>query len=253
VNVKSIIGALRPGAVLLGLLLASQSHADSVTGREDWSFLAEVYLWGPDIDIENAEGEHQEVEFSDLADITRGGFMGGGYAQRGKWRFGIDAIYLDADERVGAKVEPGVELKKINLEVWYASPTVAYEVARFEGSEFYAYVGARYLWAEPTVKVKTSDPLPSGGFETRDNDGVWDGFVGLHGTTRLSERWYLAYQADIGAGDSDAVYQALAGINYRFTHVDITGGYRWMRWDLDTSLFNELEFNGFYLGGKIFF
>lgn len=244
---------MRLYAFTLGLLLAGQCLAQGVTGREDWDYLAEIYLWGPDIDIENVDGSHQEVKFSDLVDITRGGFMGGMYAQREKWRFGVDAIYLEADERIKAPVEEGVELSELTLEVWYISPTVAYRLGRYDRSEFYVYGGARYLWAEPTGKFKTGDPLPSGKFQASESDGVWDGFLGIHGTTRLSEKWYLAYQADIGTGDSDAVYQFVGGLNYRFKHFDATAGYRYLRWDLDSSLFNEIEFNGFYAGAKIFF
>ena len=243
----------RTAALILCLLVVSQGHTQSVTGREDWEFLAELYLWGPEIDIENAEGTHQEVEFSDLAEVTRGGFMGGFYVQRDKWRFGIDAIYLEADERIRAPVGEGVELNELELEVWYVSPMVAYQIARFDRSEFYVYGGARYLWAEPTGKFRTGDPLPPGRFQASESDGVWDGFVGVHGITRLNEKWYLAYQADVGGGDSDATYQLLGGINYRFNYFDASVGYRYMRWDLDSTLFNEIEFNGFYAGAKIFF
>ena len=244
---------LLPVALLLGLLLAGQSYAQSVTGREDWDYSVEAYLWGPDIDIETADGSNQEVKFSDLVDVTRGGFMGGFYAQQEKWRFGVDAIYLDADERIKAPVEEGVELNRLDLEVWYVSPTVAYQVARYDRSQFYVFGGVRYLWAEPTATLRTDDPLPPGKSDVSESDGVWDGIVGIHGITRLGERWYLDYLADIGAGDSDAVYQLLVGLNHRFKRFDATAGYRYIRWDLDSSLFNEIKFNGFYAGAKIYF
>ena len=69
----------------------------------------------------------------------------------------------------------------------------------------------------------------------------------------MGDRWYVAYQADIGTGQSDAVYQVVGDLNYRFNGFDAAFGYRYMRWDPDSSLFNEPEFNGFFAGARIRF
>ena len=246
-------GLVRHIVVLLGIFLTGHVSAAEATTDREWNYLAEVYLWGPDIDIEAVDGTHQEVKFSDLVDITKGGFMGGLYGQRGKWRFGVDGIYLKADDRINASLVEGLRLSEAELQVWYAAPMIAYQLASYDQSEFYVYGGARFLWAEYTFVFKTDPPLPPEKLQSSESDDIWDGFVGLHGMTRLSDRWYLSYQGDIGAGDSDAVYQLAAGLNYRFTRVDLALGYRYLGWDMDSSLFNELEFNGFYAGAKIYF
>lgn len=244
---------LRLCGLMLGASLASQGIAQESTIDRDWNYLAEIYLWGPDIDLETVDGTHQEIKFSDLVDVTKGGFMGGFYFQRDKWQFGVDGIYLEADDRINATLVEGIELSEAELQVWYAAPTIAYQLAEFGRSEFHVYGGARFLWAQYTAKINLSEPLPPGKRESSESDDIWDGFVGLHGTTSLSDKWYIAYQADIGAGDSDATYQVVAGLNYRFKNVDAAFGYRYLGWDMDSSLFNELEFNGFYAGAKIFF
>ena len=234
-------------ALVSGPLFAANSE------NEDWEYVAELYLWGPNVDIENPDGSNTEVEFSDLAEIARGGFMGAGFVRKGRWRFGIDAIYLEVDDRIRMPVEAGVELNEVKLQVGYVSPMAAYEFARTERSAFAVYGGARYLWGEPTLKFRTVDPAPPGRFQASESESGWDGFVGLHGTTQINDKWYLGYQADIGTGNSDVTYQALGGINYRFRSLDATAGYRWMRWDIGSDTFEELEFNGPYLGVKIFF
>ncbi len=249
---KVLCKLTKPVAAATFVLMSGPLLAANSTDQ-DWEYVAEIYFWGPNVDTESPDGTNTEVEFSDLAEIARGGFMGAGFMRKGKWRFGIDAIYLEVDDRIRAPVEPGVELNEVKLQVGYVSPMVAYEFARTERSAFAVYGGARYLWGEPTLKFKTDDPAPPGRFEASESESGWDGFVGLHGTTHLNENWYLGYQADIGTGDSDVTYQALGGINYRFRRFDATAGYRWMRWDINSDTFETLEFNGPYLGVKIFF
>ena len=77
---------LRLCGLMLGASLASQGIAQDSTLDRDWNYLAEIYLWGPDIDLETADGTHQEIKFSDLVDVTKGGFKGGFYVQRDKWQ-----------------------------------------------------------------------------------------------------------------------------------------------------------------------
>lgn len=250
---KTVLDAVVRPLIAVLLVLVSAPLLAANSENADWDFVAEIYLWGPNVDIENPDGSNTEVEFSDLAEIARGGFMGAGFWRKGKWRIGLDAIYLEVDDRIRVPVEEGVELNEVELQVGYVSPMVAYEFATTERSAFAVYGGVRYLWGEPTLKFRTVGPNPPGRFQASESESGWDGFVGLHGTTHLNDKWYLGYQADIGTGDSDVTYQALGGINYRFRHFDATAGYRWMRWDIDSDTFEELEFNGPYLGLKIFF
>jgi len=59
---------------------------------------------------------------------------------------------------------------------------------------------------------------------------------------------------DIGTGDSDLTWQALAGINYRFTRVHLTLGYAYMDWDFDKdSLLKDFTLSGPYAGIKFRF
>ena len=77
----------------------------------------------------------------------------------------------------------------------------------------------------------------------------WDAVVGLRGETDLSDRWYLTYYGDVGAGDSDLTWQAAAAVNYRLEKVALSLGYRYIEWDFDDfGPFNDLDLSGAFAG-----
>lgn len=241
------------GALLLGSLVFPPALAASGGTDEEWQFIAEAYLWAPNVDIETADGENQEVSFSELADMMVGGAMGGLYAERSRWLLGVDAMFFDLDDKDSTPLGPGVELSKVGLKAFYANPVVGYQIVDSARSRLHVYTGIRYLWAEYALSIRESDPNPPGQFQDSQSDDRFDAIVGLHGTTDLNDRWYVAYQADIGTGQSDTVGQLVLDVNYRFKRFDAALGYRYLRWDPDSDLFSELEFNGFFAGAKIYF
>lgn len=84
-----------------------------------------------------------------------------------------------------------------------------------------------------------------------DSGSNWDFIVGARGKTDLNDKWYIHYYADIGTGDSDMTWQAVGGINYRFSKVDLTLGYAHMDWDFDEkSPTRDITLSGPYLGFK---
>ena len=97
----------------------------------------------------------------------------------------------------------------------------------------------------------TLDPL--GSVKESESASNWDGVVGIRGKTELSDRWYLTYYADVGAGESDLTWQAIAGINYRFEALDVVLGYQHLKWEFDDQLLEDLEMYGPALGVKFFF
>ena len=89
--------------------------------------------------------------------------------------------------------------------------------------------------------------------EYSDSEHVLDGIVGLRGMTALSDKWYVNYHADIGTGDSDLTWQALVGLNYRFSNVDAAFGYRYLKWELNDDTFDDLDISGPYAGVRFGF
>ena len=113
--------------------------------------------------------------------------------------------------------------------------------------------GLRYLTIESEVKL-TSDleRLPELNI-TKDAD-VWDGIIGLRGRTKLNENWFIPYYADIGAGDSDLTWQAMAGIGYQAGWGDMSLVYRHLEWDQDEDkLLQNVSFSGPALAVKFCF
>ena len=59
---------------------------------------------------------------------------------------------------------------------------------------------------------------------------------------------------DIGTGDTDLTWQALAGIGYRFDRFDMVAGYRYLKWEFDdNSALDNLDISGPMVGGKFRF
>ncbi len=242
------------GAPLAGLCfsahVAGQGEAPS---SNDWNYGAEVYLWGASVGLDTSGGDEIDVEFTDLIEDLKLGGMGALVAERGKWRFAADFIYLDVDDNVDEVVPPGIKLDEAELAAWLVTPMVGYEFARTDQSRFRVYGGARYLWTETTITAKTVPPLPAFRVKEKEKATLLDGVIGLHGFTDFNERWYASYMADIGTGDSDITYHALAAINYRFSSVDASFGYRYIRWELDDEFIDELDFSGLFAGVKFHF
>ena len=239
---------------LLGLCLSGQLVAQNeASDSGDWNYGAEVYLWGASVGLDTASGDRVDVGFTDLVKDIQMGAMGTLVAEKGKWRFGADFIYLDADDNANKVVPPGIKLDDAELAAWLVSPVVGYEFASTDASKFRVYGGARYLWTETTLTLVTVAPLPPEKLKEKEKATLLDGVLGLHGYTEFNERWYASYLADVGTGDSDVTYHALAAINYRFDKFDGSLGYRYIRWELDNELIDELDFSGFFAGAKFYF
>ena len=54
-----------------------------------------------------------------------------------------------------------------------------------------------------------------------------------------------------GAADSDLTWQALAGVNYRFSKADAVFGYRYLAYDFDEgNVFDKLNLSSPFAGVK---
>ena len=61
----------------------------------------------------------------------------------------------------------------------------------------------------------------------------------------LGSDWYMPYHADVGTGDSELTWQAMAGVGYRAGWGDLLLFYRHLAWDEgDDKLLQGLEFTG---------
>jgi len=245
-------------AIATILLLALPSFAvradEEQLGQDDWTFFADAYLWGANIDIESETGSNTEIRFTDIVDDMQFGGMGVLGASHNKWFLWIDAIYLDIDDNVEEEIQPGVELDKLGVEAWVVQPKIGYEVLRTERNTVYALAGLRYLWVEVYGKLDLGPPNPVGSQDGDVSDSSWDAVAGVRGEYVLSDNWYINYQLDGGAGDSDFTWQGIGAVAYRFKSFDAMFGYRYLDWNFDDKAsLEDLNFHGPSAGVRFVF
>ena len=239
------------GASLLGTSLSAIAADSESGGTDDWRFAAEAYLWAPWIDVTTETGSDVEITLEDILNNLDMLFMGALSAGKGKWSVVMDVIYFDIESNKNRGVLPGLELKNINLSAWVVTPQVRYSVFQTSNYRFGLLAGARYLEIEADHKLDTVAPLPPGSRKGTDSGSNWDGIVGLAGQMDLSNQWYVSGYLDLGTGDSDYTWQALASVGYRFKKVDLVAGYRYLDYDLGSNeALSDLTIHGPIVGVK---
>jgi hypothetical protein len=70
----------------------------------------------------------------------------------------------------------------------------------------------------------------------------------------LGKNWYVPYYLDVGTGESNLTWQALGGIGYRFSKVNVLAQYRYLEWDFDDdALIDDLNIQGPFVGFEFLF
>jgi hypothetical protein len=248
---------LLAGIVCLSLLGVSQYAAaaeKAPAGADEWRFGAEVYFWAPWIDIKTETGGDVEISLDDIINNLDMAFMADLMATRGKWSFGTDLIYFELESGKNTNLPLDLVLDNVDLEAWILTPQIRYAISETDRHKIDLVAGARYLWIEQQLKLKTQPPLPPATSKAHDSGSVWDGIVGVAGQTALSDKWYLRGYADIGTGDSDFTWQALAAFGYRFKHFDAAVGYRYLDYDLGSNdAIKDLSVHGPIVGARFMF
>ena len=232
--------------VLLALCCASSAVAQD---ENTWQFEATLYGWYTDIGgtVKHPGGVIPggpfDVDASDILDNLDMVFMGSFEARHNKWSIITDLIYLDvgADKNTTVKTSSGIPLNAnvdLDLSAWILSGAVGYDVVQTERVTLAVVGGVRYA----TMDVDVTLGMLGRQAESSESEGLLDGIVGVRGFIKLNENWYLPYYADIGTGDSDLTWQALAGIGYRFSWGDIKLVYRYLNYDMDDGKHLE-DFN----------
>lgn len=246
---KTLRSAYLPAIVLA----VSGTTVSAQDGSSDsWKWRAEVYGWGASLGGRATTGSDIDIGIDKIIDDLKFGFMGAVDARKGNWRLFADLIYLDIGENDKAGVNVGgisVPVSaSIDLKGVISTAGVGYRVYERPGRWLDVTGGIRYLWLDSHIKVNVGAlSLPE-----KDSGSNWDAVVGLQGTTNLTDKWYLDFIADVGAGDSDLTWQAIGAVGYRMEKVNLVLGYRYMDWDFDNyGPFDDLNLSGPFAGVKI--
>jgi hypothetical protein len=232
--------------------------------QDEDRFALTPYLWLPNIEGElrfdpppGAEGSPQfEIGPVDWLENLEFGISLAGEARFGRYSALADVIYVDFGRQDGAARSvsgPGgaVEIPvdagtQIDLSGWAWSLAGGATLVDGERGSLQALAGVRYLGAESSVDWRLDGPLdllPQAGSASRDIE-AWDGLVGVRGEGRAGA-WIFPYYLDVGAGESELTWQAIAGVGYRFGWGDLRFNYRHLHYEQDEDeAIEKLDLSG---------
>ena len=239
---KQVFVFLTIAALILAVFAPQVAAEEKTNNKKEWEFNVGIYLWGASIGGKSASGDDVDIDFSDLIDNLKMGFMGVGEVRKGKWLFMTDAVYLDVEKNRSGGI------REVDLYGWVVTPAVGYNVIEAEKGSLDLLAGARYLWLKSELDFIEGRKFSGSG-------DVWDGIVGLKGRINLAKNWYLPLYLDIGTGDTDLTWQAFGGIAYKFSRLDVILAYRYLSWDFDDKkkVFDDLNFHGPFAGVQFSF
>lgn len=257
--------------VLFSTLAPAGVMAQSGSGSWDWRFT--IYGWLPTLEADTqlpsgAGGPTIEIDADTLLDNLDMTFMAALQGRKGNWGFFTDVIYLDEgasgtlqrEVTVGGTPIPADVTLDLRMDlkswVWTLAPT--YTISQSDRHVTDTFLGFRMLDVDTEFDWTFNGDigplqLPGRDGFTTASDTNWDAVLGVKGHTRLgsSRKWVLPYHFDIGAGDSDFTWQAMAGLGYQFNWGTAVVVYRYLDYDLDSGgTLTELTFGGPMIGAS---
>jgi hypothetical protein len=263
----------------IALLTANSAQA----GEQDsgWSYRLTPYLWLPTIDgslkyaLPPGSGGSPEISVgpTDWLDLINAGLLVSGTASKGRFSIYSDLVYLSLTSKNDGRVlsvddtvsVPGTRIPipvsadlnlntRTDLDGLAWSIAAGYEVASTETSSMSAFIGARYFGVDATsswdLTAEITVPgsgvvLPAQGQIGNDVD-LWDALIGVRGHFKMGEGgWSGLYHLDLGAGDSDLTWNAMAGVAYTYGWGDLVLAYRHLEYDqASDKLLQDFSFSG---------
>jgi opacity protein-like surface antigen len=247
------------GAICIVALFSQQVFAQSESEDDGWNHSLAIYLWGASMGGTTASGTGVEIDFKDILKNLELGFMGSYQARKGKWSFMSDVIYLDVSGDNELDPMPGngdifdvTTTGNLDLKSWVIHMAGGYNLYDDgEGTTTDVVFGARYLDLSTDMRIDFDLSLPeqNPSISFSASDTVLDAIVGLRGVVSLGDRWFMPWGGNVGAGGSDLSWQAMAGVGYRASSwADIALTYRYLKFELDSDVVDELSINGPLLG-----
>jgi hypothetical protein len=244
------------------LLFAPPAAAANSSAADEWEFDGNLYVWMPQLDIVLQNGGEIDISFNEIIKNLEGLLMGGLGAKKDKWSFKADVIYfkIEGDEDFMKSIPFGLRDRHdldvgldadVTIEAWIVTPSVGYNLIDTEKGSLDVFGGARYLWIDVPLKLKTEVGPLTRSDSVSTNGEVWDGIVGVRGQVNLAPKWYAQYYLDGGAGESKSTWQGYVGGAYRFKKVDAFAGYRYLNYKFkDSADLHELTVKGPQIGVK---
>jgi hypothetical protein len=255
-----------PAAILLAAVTLMPGIANAQVSNQ-WQYGGQIYAFLPKIDgtanfppVDGGVGV--SLNSSDVLDALKFAFFGSLEAKKGHWGAFTDVMYANLgdnksgirDFTIGGNQIPGTASASVNLDVKTWAWTIAgqYVAIAQPGLTLDVFAGTRMLDLATDINWGIDgavDGIPVGGRTgARSNgDTNWDFIIGTKGRVRFGadNRWFVPYYLDVGAGQSDLTWQAMAGLGYSWQSVDFFVAYRYLDYDLGESKpFEDLSLAG---------
>lgn len=214
-------------SLITGFLLTTtaNTNAQAADDFNTWqNTLAPLYLWGVSIDGDLA-GQGLQMDFSEALKDLDAVFTFHYEGAKGNW--GVIADYSVVSLKPEGTIPGGPTL------------TADFKNTMFELAALYRFGptnpwqllgGVRYYDIDVSINVPV--PVPD------VKESVTDFFVGGRYINEFGKKWTFIGRADIGAGDSDLVWNMALAFDYRFNKT-VSGfiGYRVLDYDVDEPTF----------------
>jgi hypothetical protein len=225
-----------------------------------WQFEFTPYLFASSLSGRTgASGVQADVDmsFGDIVDHLDAGFMATFEARKGKWGFGVDAVYFKLEDQRSRSWQGPLGIGTATGEL-QATMTEQITQLFVTHRSFYrvgtldVVAGARYTQLDTDLDLVTTTGglLPGGARALSAGKSWWDVVIGARGKLRFAERWDLVTYADVGAGGSELTWQALLGLEWQASKtLAVKGGYRFFYQDYEDDGFVwDMAAQGLYLG-----
>ena len=260
-------------AVALAILIVPLG-ASAQEPASEWQWRGSFYVWLPTISgttqfPSGDVGPFIEVDADTLLSNLDFTMMGALEVSNGKWGGFTDVIYMNlgASGETTREVSVGgiglpadVELQaKLDIKSWVWTLAATYDVSQSERNSAKILLGARLLDYEQTLDWTFSGnigplPLPGRSGTSVVDIANWDAIVGLKGqmTVSANDKWFIPYHFDVGTGDSDLTWQAMAGLGYRFGWGSAVLTWRHLDYEMESgSPFRDATFSGPLFGATL--
>ncbi len=239
-------------AMALMLLSAAPVFAADSGGSYDWEYVADIYLWGPNINIDTTGGREVQLPFYQILNDLDFAFMTEFGARNDKWSIMTDVIYMNLSQKNNlrdANLPDGTAVTindKLDMTSWIVTPTVGYALHNGDDARIEVIGGLRYLSLDLGIAIDVNDTEV---FNRSASEGFWDGIIGMRGDINLSQTWYLPMYFDVGWGTQNSnTWQASAGVGYHFSSFDAVLTYRYLDYEFDHAVASDLVIKGPQLG-----
>ena len=234
-NVNKVTELIFRSVLISSMILCSASAwADTNKDFNTWqNTLAPLYLWGVSMSGDMTSGPVTaplEIEFTDAVSDLEGIYTLHYEGAKGNWGVIVDYSFLNLAPSVEIPDTPAVI--DVDMENTIAEVAGLYRFG--PNNPWQLLAGYRSYKLDVTINGLPVPPAPVP--QIVIDETINDFFIGGRYIRSINDKWSVTGRADIGAGDSDLVWNALVAFDYRFTKlISAFVGWKALDYDVDTG------------------